>query len=298
MNVFPDQGAGGYPGTNFGNACGGGGVYTAPDGTETQLLNGCTDIAQDIPVCQSLGKKILLSLGGAVPETYKINDDASAVRFADFVWGAFGPDRDSWTGPRPFGNAVVDGFDFDIEHNGGAGYAAMITRLRELYQTDSSRTYYISGAPQCVTPDAQLSDAIAHSWFDFIWIQFFNTRGCSARDYIDGTGHMTFDDWVSIAKASFNPNAKVFIGLPADVSAVFKSIFYLEPAEVSTLVTHFKNKYPREFGGLMLWEAAASDSNQINGQSFAATCKQILTGQVVQSSNEQMSSSGMSLISD
>ena len=278
LNIFPDQGAGGYPGSNFGNACGPG-FFTTPDGTQSQLLSGCTNIAQDIPLCQSLGKKILLSLGGAIPDTQKIQDDASAVKFAEFVWGAFGPKQASWTGPRPFGDAVVDGFDFDIEHNGSGGYATMITRLRQLYQTETSKEYYVSGAPQCVIPDAQLADAIKNSWFDFIWVQFFNTPSCSARDYIAGTNHMTFDDWVTTAKSSFNPKAKVFIGLPADTSA---GTFYLNPAEVGTLVKDFKTKYPQEFGGLMLWEAAASDKNQINGSSFAATCKQLLLSQGTQ----------------
>ena len=287
LNIFPDQGVEGYPGTNFGNACGPS-FFTTPNGRPSQLLSGCSDIAQDIPLCQSLGKKILLSIGGATPPNSKINDDASAVKFAEFVWGAFGPKQYSWTGPRPFGDAAVDGFDFDIEHNGPGGYVAMITRLRELYQTDKSKRYYISGAPQCVIPDAQLSDAIQRSWFDFIFVQWYNTHHCSARAYINGTNRYIFDDWVTVVKSSFNPNAKVFIGLPADsTTTVYNPIFYLNPTEVVTVVNDFRNKYPREFGGVMLWEATASDLNQVNGKSFAATCKDILMGQGTQQASPE-----------
>ncbi|KAI9882157.1 MAG: hypothetical protein M1823_006096 [Watsoniomyces obsoletus] len=278
LNVFPDQGLGGYPGVNFGNACGAG-VFKNEQGVDTQLLSGCTQIAEDIPKCQALGKKILLSIGGAVPDTYRINSDESAVKFADFVWKAFGPKVTPDAGPRPFGDAVVDGFDFDIEHNGPGGYAAMVTRLRELYKTDSSKKYYTSTAPQCVVPDKQLADAIQKSYFDFIWVQFYNTPGCSARDYISGTGKFTFDDYVTAVASSTNPDAKVFIGLPASTAAVFTPEFYLNPQEAAKIVTDFKNKYPRQFGGVMLWEATASEKNQINGKSFGDTIKDVLLGQ-------------------
>ncbi|KAI9754336.1 MAG: hypothetical protein M1815_005700 [Lichina confinis] len=277
LNVFPEQGAGGYPGINFGNACGPG-VYKNPEGVETQLLSGCTAIAEDIPKCQALGKKILLSLGGATPETYRVSSDEAGAQFADFLWGAFGPAHSSYSGPRPFGDAVVDGFDFDIEHNGSGGYAALITRLREHYEEDSSKQYYISAAPQCVLPDKQLSDVISKAWFDFVWIQFFNTPGCSARDYVDGRGKFTFDDWVGVVQASPNAKAKVMLGLPASQDAVYKPEFYLEPHEVTKIVTDFKGKYPEQFGGVMLWEAAASETNRVNGKSFCDAVKDILGG--------------------
>ncbi len=283
LNVFPDQGAGGYPGLNVGNGCPSGTFAKNEQGVETQLLTGCTEIAEDIPKCQKLGKKILLSIGGASPDTYRINSDESAKKFADFTWKAFGPKSSSYNGPRPFGDAVVDGFDFDIEHNGSNGYAAMVTRLRELYKSDSTKKYYTSTAPQCVVPDKQLADAIQKAHFDFIWIQFFNTPGCSARDYIAGTGKFTFDDYVTAVGSSVNPNAKVFIGLPGSVDAVYKPEFYLNQQEAAKIVTDFKSKYPRQFGGVMLWEATASENNQVGGKSFGNAIKEVLVGQGGQS---------------
>jgi chitinase len=89
---------------------------------DTKLLSGCHQIAEDIPTCQAAGKTILLSLGGGGNDKYKITSEQSAIDFADFLWGAFGPKTVAWgTGPRPFGDAVVDGFDFDIEVNGHDG---------------------------------------------------------------------------------------------------------------------------------------------------------------------------------
>lgn len=78
---------------------------------------------EDIPICQSLySKKIVLSLGGA-SRTYQLSGAAEGIAFADFIWGAFGPQTQAWLDqglPRPFdgpGNQAVevDGFDFDIE---------------------------------------------------------------------------------------------------------------------------------------------------------------------------------------
>jgi chitinase len=89
------------------------------DGVTTGLLANCHQIVEDIPLCQEAGKKIFLSLGGATPASGQVIDsEESAVDFANFLWGAFGPVDSEWTAqglPRPFDDIVVDGFDFDIE---------------------------------------------------------------------------------------------------------------------------------------------------------------------------------------
>jgi chitinase len=92
----------------------------------------------------------------------------------------------------------------------------MINRLQGNHQTDGLKQNYISGAPQCATPDVHLADAIANSWFDFIFVQFYNTPECSARaavNYGQGTGSddISFDAWAKVP--SLNPNVKVYIGL-------------------------------------------------------------------------------------
>jgi chitinase len=124
VNIFPDAGPGNWPGSNFGNQCDGL-TYKNADGVTTDLLSGCHQIWEDIPICQAAGKKVFISLGGAYPDWGQvIETEESASEFADFLWGAFGPQTDAWTaenGPRPFSDVVVDGFDFDIEHNGDFG---------------------------------------------------------------------------------------------------------------------------------------------------------------------------------
>lgn len=106
---------GDWPGSNFGNQCDGN-TYNG-----TQLLSGCHQIWEDIPVCKEYGKTIMLSLGGETAWE-KLQDDSVATWFADFLWYSFGPyNPDKPEFPRPFQENSVDGFDFDIEHDGGAG---------------------------------------------------------------------------------------------------------------------------------------------------------------------------------
>lgn len=88
------------------------------------MQSDCQTLVEDIPICQAAGKKVLLSLGGASPDTQQIKDEHAAKAFADFLWYAFGPPSDEWTsnnGPRPFVDVTLDGFDFDIQDLGDSG---------------------------------------------------------------------------------------------------------------------------------------------------------------------------------
>lgn len=122
VNVFPDQGILGMPGTNFGNQCDG--LILKVGNASTQFLTGCHQLAEDIPICQAAGKKVFLSLGGDSGSVQQIESEKSAIKFADFLWDSFGPNNNKLAllgSPRPFGDAVMDGFDFDIEAGGGFG---------------------------------------------------------------------------------------------------------------------------------------------------------------------------------
>jgi chitinase len=105
-------------------------VYAAPgyNGTNNpannHLLSDCPEIAADIPVCQkNYGVKIVMSIGGGSWYGYSLEVVEDGIAFADFLWGAFGPQNATWLAngmPRPFDGpdgteVTVDGFDFDIE---------------------------------------------------------------------------------------------------------------------------------------------------------------------------------------
>jgi chitinase len=293
INVFPDQGKGGWPGSNFGNACGSE-VYTYK-GTKTQLYSNCPNIGTDIAICQQVyGKKVLLSIGGGYPTNYFINNDTSAANFANFLWGAFGPVKDEWTstgGPRPFGDAVVDGFDFDIESelssapivNGKAlsnyktnGYVKMITTFKNtLFPQDVMKPYYISGAPQCIVPDQHFAGVVENAWFDFLFVQYYNTAACSARQAISSGTFKGYNDWSSVT--SKNNDVKLFVGLPGSTAASADASFYLQPSEVKTLVSKVYSN--TRFGGIMVWEATYAANNVICNRNYLTWMKQILNAQ-------------------
>lgn len=143
--------------------------------------------------------------------------------------------QESYNGSRPLGTTVLDGFDLDIENNVGSyKYVFLIWKLRELFATDPSRTYYISGAPQCVVPDASMGDMIFNSPFDYLFVQYYNTPTCSARGKISGYSsangqnqYFTFDAWKEVTgvNSSQSTAAKMFIGLPAAPGAASESYY-------------------------------------------------------------------------
>lgn len=85
---------------SFANVCNeGNGTFPG-----TQLSN-CSFLAADIEECQSKGKIITLSLGGA-DSSVGFNSTTQAEEFADTIWDSFlGGQSDV----RPFGDAVLDG---------------------------------------------------------------------------------------------------------------------------------------------------------------------------------------------
>lgn len=69
-------------------------------------LSNCTSLAPDIEECQSKGKIITLSLGGADSSVGFVNE-SQAENFADTIWNSFlGGSSDI----RPFGSAALDGY--------------------------------------------------------------------------------------------------------------------------------------------------------------------------------------------
>ncbi|KAL2415331.1 Endochitinase A1 [Exophiala dermatitidis] len=284
VNTFPDHsGNNGYPGTNYANACGSP-YWVAPDGTQTKMFTECWQIAEDIPVCQALGKKILASIGGDTAGN-TISSTTSAKDFADFLWGAYGPPQDTTETlyPRPFGQNVVDGFDLDIESGGGFGYADLVTELRSKF-AGQSKQYYISAAPQCVVPDPQLANAIQNADFDYIFVQYYNSARCSASSLFSSGKLNTATDitfgWANWLRTySKNKAVQLYVGLPASQSAANDASFYLSLPEVKALLEAYACSYTYRsiFGGVMLWEATYSANNQINGKSYAQNVKELFS---------------------
>ncbi|KAJ9207305.1 CAZyme family GH18 [Paecilomyces variotii] len=260
------NGEGGAPEVNFSNA---GNNCTTFDGTA--LLN-CPQIGADITTCQSKGKTILLSIGGATYTEGGFTSESAAVAGANLIWETFGPQSSSSSVNRPFGDAVVDGFDFDFEAT-VSNMAAFGNQLRSLMDADTSKKYYLTAAPQCVYPDAadnQMLDGAVY--FDAIWVQFYNNY-CGVNSYVAGSStqnNFNFDTWDNWAKTtSKNPDVKVFLGVPANTGAAGTG--YLPASSLAPVIQYSKTF--SSFGGVMMWDASQAYANS----GFISAVKSTLT---------------------
>ncbi|KAG0174693.1 Chitinase 1 [Apophysomyces sp. BC1034] len=241
---------GGLPVMNLANSC-----WDYYSGT--QLLH-CPTVGQDIKTCQQKGVKILLSLGGA-SGAYGFQNDQQAVAFADTLWNLFGKGQSN---TRPFDDAVVDGFDLDIEGGGSTGYVAMVNQLRNHFKTDSSKQYFITAAPQCPFPDAILGSVISSTGFDAVNVQFYNNY-CSP---LSGNS-FNFDQWDNWAKnTSPNKDVKVFLAVPGSPSAAGTG--YVPFNQLKPIVESVASKYS-SYGGVTVWDASQSYGNTEVSPNFA-----------------------------
>jgi len=207
------------------------------------LLNCSSTLGADITHCQSKGKKIVLSLGGAVG-SYGFTSDSQATQFATTIWNMF---FEGSSPLRPFGNARLDGIDLDIEGGSTAGYAAFVKAMR----SRMGSKYIISGAPQCPYPDAYMGPkpgtalGDAGSSFSYVSVQFYNNY-CGASS--PQAFWESFEQWHNSAKSS---GYKIMVGLPASPSA--GGGFVSSSTVCSTLVPKLKTY--SNFGGFMFWDA-------------------------------------------
>lgn len=233
---------------NFANQC--------LDSFASGLLK-CDKIGEDIKYCQDQGKVVLLSLGGAVG-TYGFSSDSEGTAFADTLWNKFGGGSDD---ERPFGDAIVDGFDFDLENHIQTGTAALGNALKEKFSQDTSKTYYLSAAPQCPYPDASVGEVMENVELDFAFIQFYN-------NYCSLGPSFNYDTWQDYAATAPNTNIKLFIGQPAAPSAAGSG--YNDPETVAQYVDQVKNS--SNFGGISLWDA----SQEVTNGNYASKMKEAL----------------------
>lgn len=103
-------GGGGYPELDFGTVCTGQNAAMEAAGA-TGLLSCTSSLAPMISECQALGKKVLVSVGGALGNV-TFQSSAEATSAASMLWDVFGAGTGIDGALRPFGEDVtVDGFD-------------------------------------------------------------------------------------------------------------------------------------------------------------------------------------------
>ncbi|KAK1321224.1 Acidic endochitinase [Acorus calamus] len=187
-----------------------------------QASGTCATFSAHIRACQSSGIKVMLSLGGYVGN-YSLSSADDANQFATYL--------------RPFGDAVLDGIDFDIEIGGSAHYDDLARSLLNLGQVS------LSAAPQCIYPDQSLNTALSTGLFDYVFIQFYNNPSCDYRSGVNGI----VSSWKQFTSGV--TATKFFVGVPAatDVKG------YVPPDVLTSQVIPAVNGSPK-YGGIMIWQ--------------------------------------------
>ncbi|KAF9923518.1 Chitinase 1 [Linnemannia zychae] len=237
--AFVSQIVNGAPVLNLANHC----ETTFPG---SNLLS-CPKIAQDIKACQAKGKALVISIGGA-SGSYSIEDPAAGAAFAEQIWNIF---LGGNSATRPFGDAILDGVDLDLESGTNKGYIAFINTLRAKFAT-SSRNYYITSAPQCPYPDHATQAALDAAWFDLVLVQFYNNY-CGVQAY--GTGNFNFDTWNNWATTvSINKDVRVLLGVPGGPGAAGSGV--IGSSQLTNILGNIRSY--SNFGGVMMWDAGVA----------------------------------------
>ncbi|KAK7266904.1 hypothetical protein RIF29_19565 [Crotalaria pallida] len=205
----------------------------------------CQRVGQGIKNCHNRGVKVFLSIGGDNSRnTYSLSSADDARKVADYIWDNFLGGQSS---SRPFGDAVLDGVDFDIE--GGAGephYAALARRLHDR-ATGSGKRFFLSASPQCPFQfNNLLKGALDTGLFDYVWIQFYNNAqaNCEFNSNNKIGFRNSWNQWTSSINAG-----KFYVGLPA-ARAAAGSGFVPSQDLISQLLPIVRSP---KYGGVMLW---------------------------------------------
>ncbi|KAL5571523.1 hypothetical protein UlMin_021120 [Ulmus minor] len=202
--------------------------------------NGCRSIGNDIKRCQSRGILVMISIG------------------ADYIWNNF---LGGQSGSRPFGDAVLDGVDFDIEGGSGANfYADIAGKLFEFGKKPNVKKVYLTAAPQCPFPDRMLNTALSTGLFNYVWIQFYNNGQCQYSSSNPNAFKSSWDQWTKSIKA-----VRFFVGFPASPEAARSG--FVQPQVLINEVLPFVKGYAK-YGGVMLW-----DRFNDNNSGYGATIK-------------------------
>ncbi|KAJ7052515.1 glycoside hydrolase [Mycena amicta] len=232
---------GGLPDLNMANVCSAAdnGVFAG-----TGLAN-CQFLASQIQACQAAGKLVTISLGGASGAAV-LSSDAQGVQLANTIWNIFLGGSSS---TRPFGAAVLDGLDLDIEGGSATGFSAFVTEIRALS----------AGATKNVPfPDACLGSVLNAVAFDAVYVQVSSSDNKHDLKVLTSTQDWDFDSWDTWAKTvSPNKNVKIFIGAPASSSA---GAGYISAAALGQLAVSTRAQFS-SFGGIMLWDASQAYAN-------------------------------------
>ncbi len=196
----------------------------------------------------------MLSIGGDTYTEGGFSSRAEAMTWANIVWAMFGPIQRSSSVNRPFGSAVIDGFDLNLE-SPASNMPTFAARLRANIDAANAigpKVYYLSVTPQCPFPDVYTNDILVSTALDFVMVQFYNNV-CGVSSYVAGAStqnDFTFSAWHDWAhSASKSRNTKVLLGILGNTGG---GAGYVSGSQLSSVIS-FSRSYST-FGGVMMWD--------------------------------------------
>lgn len=219
---------------------------------------------EDIATCQTNGKTIILSMGGATYSEGGFPSADEATATAQKIWAMFGPEQPDSGVLRPFGSSVVDGFDYDFESatTNMVPFGVELRRLMDEATSGGDKPYYLAAAPQCPYPDIANEEALDGGvFFNIVLVQHYNNY-CATSSFVEGAPEQTsfnfntWDNWA--ATVSLNPNVKVLLGIPANVGAAGSG--YTEGPQLAAAIEYSKTY--SSFGGVMMWDMSQLYANE------------------------------------
>ncbi|KAI0787359.1 glycoside hydrolase superfamily [Fomes fomentarius] len=238
----------------------------------------CQSLEQDIMLCQQKGKIVTMSLGGGDGDKeIKLANADQAKAFGQLMYDRFLGGTDT---VRPFGSAMLDGFDFDVEAGTTDNFDVFVEAVADAAANNpngkDTKKYWYTAAPQCPFMDGHLQSALETVPLDAIFVQFYNNF-CGLDQYFNNTlpRNWNFDKCWAKTSAK-NKNLKVFVGAPASQDA---GAHYVTADQMDQIIAGTRSNYA-SFGGVMLWDAYAAKSNsnydaQIKSQLTATGAKTV-----------------------
>jgi len=214
----------------------------------------------DIDYCHGRGKTMMISIGGGGTSVSFVSVD-DAENAATQIWNLFL----GGSGNRPYGNTIFDGIDLDVESGSPRYWPQFTNKLKNYFNGDNRKQYYLSAAPQCPFSDAQMGpdgkvwngqpisgSTITAGWLDFVNVQFYNNPGCEVNK-----AGFNMNTWsrALTSNVSRNRNMKIMVGIPGSPSAAGSG--YIDPNSIPvSSLRGFGN-----FAGVMFWDVQAAQSN-------------------------------------
>jgi chitinase len=229
------------------------------------LLN-CSDIGKDIKTCQGKGKKVMLTLGGP---NATFESPHQAGDFARIMWQMFlGGSNVSLV--RPFGDAILDGIELDIQDYRLNGYDVFVRSLRYIIDHNQNKTkYYISAKVSCADNSTELiSHLLSQRSLHFITLHLYCSPCHYAGPPYDSNFTYIWSYWENIVN---NLQIQIFLSLIAESIDDCQCIDRDNTAHLLKLVSKTAS-----FGGVMIWDSSCDSSNCVNGITYSQYISKVL----------------------